>query len=283
MAGCVFDKSMNVCHVLTNDIHVVDTMRGSKYVQSNTADIYLKVKNALKQGHKVLFTGTPCQCAAVRNFISKKLQANLYVVDFACHGVPSPVAWNFYLSSLKWDNISGCSMRDKNEGWEKFNFVISGRKHDKDVVSKGQLKKSIWIRGFLSHIYNRPSCYSCKFRNKQNKSDLTISDCWGARKLLENVTEEQMKAGISSVVIRTEKGQALFQSISKEVWSCGLRYDDVEHFNPALKYNHQKAIGTYLFFPMLKAGVNFKYTVLACCAIGKIIRMCKNVILRKKK
>lgn len=275
VAGCIFDSYLNVRHIITNDFDEINLMRGSKYVQSDTSDIFIKVRTILRQGFKVLFTGTPCQCAALRFFLSEKLQEKLFIVDFACHGVPSPVAWQKYLFSLKWDKLYGCNMRDKTDGWERYNFVIFGSKNGSEVCSRGQRKSNIWIRGFLSHIYNRPSCYDCKFRNGHNQSDLTISDCWGVKSLIKNITEVQRSKGLSSVVLRSEKGSKLFGEIYKELWTYELNYVKVVEYNPALKSNSKKAIGTYMFFPLLNIGVSFKATVFICCAIGKLLRWLK--------
>ena len=46
-------------------------MRGSKYVQSDTSQIYKKVKADLSIGQKVLLSGTPCQVAALKNYLGK--------------------------------------------------------------------------------------------------------------------------------------------------------------------------------------------------------------------
>lgn len=277
VAGCLFDETLTARHVITNDIAVIDKMRGSKYVQSDTARVYSDIKKFLKNGKKVMFSGTPCQCAALRHTVGVKLSENLLIVDFACHGVPSPVAWKEYLKSLHWDEVSECEMRDKSKCWEKFSFRVKGEKHGKNVVQEGVLKESIWIRGFLSHVYVRPSCYSCQFRNGRNQSDLTISDCWGARTLIPTVTNEQMKNGISSVIVRTGKGQEYFERIKNEIWQQRLKYENVAHFNPALKESHKASVGAPLFFPMLHIGIPFKYSVFISCAVDKLYRIINKV------
>lgn len=251
-------------------------MRGSKYVQSITSHIYREVRAHLKENHKVLFSGTPCQCAAMYHFIrNQSLHENLILVDFACHGVPSPIAWKRYLKSLKWDSITNISMRDKQVSWEKFSFVIEGNKNGKNVLSKGIIKKNIWIRGFLSHIYNRPSCYDCKFRDGHNLSDMTISDCWGAKSIVKDITEKQCQKGVSSVILRTEKGKNLFDDIKDNLWVRHIEYEDILKTNPALEHNHKAAFGTHFFFPLMHLNIPFKYSVLVCCAIGKILRILK--------
>ena len=54
-------------------------MMGSKYVQSSTENIFGNVKKDVEAGKKVLFTGTPCQIAAIKSFLKKDyIQALAY-------------------------------------------------------------------------------------------------------------------------------------------------------------------------------------------------------------
>lgn len=99
VCGCVFDKNMKAVHICTNKIQEVERMMGSKYVQSTIEDCLPKVKELLVAGHKVLFTGTACQNAAVKEYI--KNRDNLYLVDILCHGVPSPLFFSKYVDFLE--------------------------------------------------------------------------------------------------------------------------------------------------------------------------------------
>lgn len=120
----------------------LEAFRGSKYVQAEVGNAFVDCEQFLKQGRKVLFAGTPCQVAGLRHFLRKQYE-NLLLVDFLCHGVPSPMVWRQYLSSLlrptgaaagkNTDFVSlnaiptgkwGISFRDKELGWEKYGFSI---------------------------------------------------------------------------------------------------------------------------------------------------------------
>ena len=53
---------------------------------------YKKAAQFLKDGKKVLFSGTPCQIAALENYIkSEALKKNLLTVEVVCEGFPSPI------------------------------------------------------------------------------------------------------------------------------------------------------------------------------------------------
>ena len=71
-------------------------LRGSKYVQSENGEIYKKVKAYLDNGTPVLFTGTPCQVAAVKAYLEKPYE-KLYTLDLVCHGVPSPGVYQKFI------------------------------------------------------------------------------------------------------------------------------------------------------------------------------------------
>ena len=59
-------------------------------------DCYKLALQKLKDGKKVLFSGTPCQVGGLKTYLIKDY-ANLLCVDFVCHGVPSPMAWKKYI------------------------------------------------------------------------------------------------------------------------------------------------------------------------------------------
>ena len=111
-----------------------DEFKGSKYVQSDLQGVFRQVKQDLKDGRIVLFSGTPCQTAGLHSFIGKRLRKNLYLVDIVCHGVPAPYIWRDYLASLEkkaGSEICWVNFRDKQMfGWaahkETFKFVNGG-------------------------------------------------------------------------------------------------------------------------------------------------------------
>ena len=73
--------------------------RGSKYVQSKIGKIYSEVRQILRAGRKVLFSGTPCQIAGLKKYLVKPSE-NLLTVDVVCHGVPSPKVYQKHLREL---------------------------------------------------------------------------------------------------------------------------------------------------------------------------------------
>ena len=52
-------------------------------------DTFNAVAEAAKE-KRVLFVGTPCQCAGLISYLDYKIsnRENVVIVDFVCHGVP---------------------------------------------------------------------------------------------------------------------------------------------------------------------------------------------------
>lgn len=86
--GVRFDESWEAIHDYTEK-EGLSVFRGSKYVQSRVGYSYIKVREFLKEGRKVIFSGTSCQIAGLNHFLCKEYD-NLLTVEVVCHGVPSP-------------------------------------------------------------------------------------------------------------------------------------------------------------------------------------------------
>ena len=191
-----------------------DEFRGSKYVQSDLSGIFKQVKEDLRNGLFVLFSGTGCQCAGLNAYIGKKLRENLFLVDIVCHGVPSPYIWRDYLSYIEKkhsDTIVTVDFRNKLKyGW-KAHIETFG-------LANGKMKKStVFTKIFYAHIMFRHSCGKCYFCNTIRPSDLTLADMWDKKKNFPEINNDNK--GESLLLINTEKGREIFEAIKD-----GLQY-----------------------------------------------------------
>ena len=98
--GARYDENNMVEHFLVNDIDGLELLRQSKYLQSNTKNIFNEAKDILKSGKTLLFSGTPCQIAGLLKFLKKDYD-NLITVEFICRGVNSPKAYKCWLSEIE--------------------------------------------------------------------------------------------------------------------------------------------------------------------------------------
>lgn len=150
--GARFDENWQVVIDYAKTMDAVKPFMGSKYVQARTATAYKDAESFLKQGRKVLFSGSPCQIAGLHHYLRKEYD-NLTTVDFVCHGVPSPKVWGRYLDEVVKAGkqaINEVKFRNKGNGWKKFNFVLSYKHEDMSYSLCCSHPQNHYMRAFLS-------------------------------------------------------------------------------------------------------------------------------------
>ena len=86
-------RDNNVKHDRITSEQDIPALMNSKYIQSSTEGVYKLVQNDLKNGLWVLFSGTPCQIAALYGFWGKMRDIKLLItVEVICHGCPGKEA-----------------------------------------------------------------------------------------------------------------------------------------------------------------------------------------------
>lgn len=217
--GVVFGAKfigIHLQHDCAEKLEDVYPFMGSKYIQSDVADSYDKVKSYLLQDRLVLYSGTPCQIAGLKRFLYKDYE-NLITVDLLCHGVPSPRIWERYmrrlLNNLKAKEVKDIRFRTKRRDLNispNFYFFFFFLGEDGVWHEYGEdCRKNLYFAYFMRHLF-RSSCYHCHFRSLEtSQADFTIGDCW-------NVDEDHPKMsdgqGISTIILHTNKAsQILFK------------------------------------------------------------------------
>lgn len=220
--GVIYGCAMcghDVEHKRASNHKELQLLKGSKYVQSNTKDTFIKAKNDLKSGRLVLYSGTPCQIAGLITFLGREYD-NLITADVICHGVPSQAYFRKYIQGLeKHSNgtISDFSFRSKNNrGWS-----LAGEYTLKSSIKENKKKlyyfESYYYFYFLEGSIYRDSCYQCKYANIDRVSDFTLGDFWGVEGLHVEFDTEK---GCSLVITNTTKAKDIFTQLdmnSKEV------------------------------------------------------------------
>lgn len=212
--GACFNDDFSVSHRRAASAVERDRMRGSKYVQSDMGDMFRQVRNDLAEGRKVLFCGTPCQVAGLRSYLPEKLHSGLILLDFICHGVPSPSIWKDYLAyqgGIK--EFSEVCFRDKRAcGWKihKESFTSSD-----GSVRLSETYKVL----FYKNIMLRDSCGRCPYDIYARSSDITLADFWG---IGEVMPELDGKDGVSMVICRTSAGEELFSKAGNDMDCTGV-------------------------------------------------------------
>lgn len=217
--GAELKEGYTVAHNRATNKEERDKFKGSKYIQSDMNDIIKKVQEDLADNKKVLFSGTPCQVAAVNACVKEKYKENLYTCDIVCHGVPSEFIFQDFLKYVKESNnkeIKQFIFRDKRFGWETHyeTFIF-----EDDTEISTQYFRNL----FYGHHILRPACYKCNYANKHRPADITIADFWG----VDQVNPEFLdKNGVSLVVINNPKGKELFDNIKNDLNTIDCSIED---------------------------------------------------------
>lgn len=225
--GAVFDEQHRVCHQKAETEHERNKFRGSKYVQSDLGGVFADIKNELKRGRKVLFTGTPCQNAGLHAFLNYDFD-NLYLCDNVCHGTPSPLIFKDYIKYCENKNrsrITAYYCRYKGNGWHSHTEKSVYENGTEDYTS---LLSQSYKNLFYSHMILRPACHNCKFCNFSRPSDITIADFWGVEKSMLDFDDNM---GVSLVLVNSPKGEALLENIKEQIVMRGSNMQDCLQHN----------------------------------------------------
>ena len=226
--GVVFGATMNeefkVSHICAVNKKERDMLCGSKYVQSNMENVFGKIANKLECGKRVLFCGPPCQVSAIAKVFSPEKYSNLLLMDFVCHGVPSPGLWSDY---IKWvqqhykKNLIDIDFRDKEKyPWESH-------------VQRLEFEhKTVWSKRFTnlftSNLCLRESCYKCPYARMERVSDFTLGDYWGIDNIDNNFNDGK---GISLLITRSSKASEIFEMIKGSIRYIDTTEHKLEHYN----------------------------------------------------
>lgn len=223
-------------------------LRGSKYLQAKVGDTFKKAKVELQAGKLVLFTGTGCQVNGLKNFLGKDYD-NLICMDVICHGAPSPALWKEYAQyqeKKSGGKLKGINFRCKDESWTDFGLKEVLEDIPEDSVKRLYIPKDKdpYMQMFLRDYCLRPSCYECVAK-KEKMSDITIGDFWG----IELVDEEMADvSGTSIVILRTKKGDTVFNKIVDGMKTKEVSYEAAIRWNPAEYKSCEKPLCRSAFF-----------------------------------
>ena len=226
VVGARYREDHLVEHALIRKSEDIEQLRQSKYVQSEIGFVYREIKQELKYGKPLLFAGTPCQCAGLKAYLGKDYE-NLFLCDFICRGVNSPLVYLSYLRELEeryGSKVKRVWFRNKAFSWHNSVNKISfenGKEYIADCDSDP------FMLGFIkpkTNIYIRKSCDKCCFRKKSRNVDITLGDFWGVRHKIPYIGTQN---GISAVMLHSKKGKELFHSCMSEIECILTNFNDV--------------------------------------------------------
>lgn len=220
------DKKDDLCLILN-----------SKYVQSKTDGIYKMIRNDLKQGKRVLFSGTSCQVASLKEYLEENEKINLYTVDLICHGVPSIQLLQDYVDFIQKEKnakVLNIRFRNKNKDLSPFAPYIMTIELDDKFGRKTEyisLRNSSYYRLFMGMAGYRYSCYKCKFANINKPADITLGDYY----LSENncsffdISTLDKNDYYSCVICHTNKGSLILSDSDVELYEIPIEQAIIDH------------------------------------------------------
>ncbi len=274
--GVEYDENLKVRHNSYETLEECKSFQGSKYVRSDINDSYRKVEEFLKDDRYVLFTGTPCQCNALKTYLVKEYE-KLILCDIICHANPSQKVFDKYKNEIENSRNKKIKMiyfRTKDNGWRNQTPIIEYMDNEKE-------EEKTFFSAFVKELINRPSCHSCVFSSSNRVTDFSIGDFWGIEKVMPEV--EDKDTGISLFMVNSKKASEVFDSVKEYI-----NYKEVDK-DLAFLYNHNKNVPMHKnrekFFNNLdKISVidNMNQNI-KVSFIRKVFRKCKSLLNKIKK
>lgn len=233
VSGVEYDDNFTAIHTITYDLEYAKRYCGSKYVQSKNS-IYNDIKNKLENGETVLFTGTPCQVAGIKNFTKNFSTDKLYTVEVLCHGVGSPKLFLNHLSRFK-NKIYHINFREKDKNYPCISFKF---KNKKKIIP---FNLDHYANGFNRCLFLNDVCFNCKFAGENRVADITIGDFWkgpDSSEILPNDLE--YPKGMSLVTINSNKGYELWNLCNKDLYFIESSLEKAKSGNRTLKQPSNK-------------------------------------------
>ena len=210
-----FDDDLKLRMFEASTMEEVRLLTKSKYLQCDAAPAFPLIKERVRQGRKVLVCATPCQIAAIKNYLgSDALSDDLFLTDFFCHGVPSQAFFDRcieYTENREGIKITGYEFRSKiKNGATPHYYTVKYLQNGQEKQKTRLYLEDPFYLGFQKYITLRDSCYNCPYGSGNHAGDLTIGDFHDIDKYIKGVNRFD---GVSTVIVNTEKGDSLWKSV----------------------------------------------------------------------
>lgn len=210
VAGAIYNYMQGIVETVVIDTFgELEKLKGSKYLQSFTAEAYRVLVDAAKNGENKNFLvfGTPCQMYGLGRLLTQlNLRERFVLVDLFCHGVPSYLVWRSYLDSIQKklgkEKITQINFRNKADGWHNFVMDIRTENGKFTQASEG----CDFYKAFFDNVLLAEACFDCEVRCAFSGADIRLGDFWGKRYRKE-------EDGVSAVLLLSQRGRALFNDV----------------------------------------------------------------------
>lgn len=224
--GAAYDDDLKVKHRSARTIQELEALRGSKYVQSDLNDCFKQIKDELKKGTLVYFTGVGCQVAGLYAYLRKDY-SNLLTSDIVCHGVSSQHLFNMHL------NYIGAKYNSKviKYSFRELKYWLT---REKAIMENGKIlykydgNRSPYLYALGLGYSDRYSCFNCKFAKLPRQGDITLADYWGVADFFPLLDTSH---GVSLLLVNNSKGYNIFDKIKKQIAFYKSSLEDCVKYN----------------------------------------------------
>lgn len=259
--GAAYDTEADglyVRHRAADNVGDLCGLLNSKYVQSDAGVCFPDIKEQLRSGRQVLFSGTPCQVAGLKGYLGQEWP-NLYTADLVCHGVPSGsmfrgsvAAHEARLGSRAVDYLFRC----KRDGWGHSLLLLLLLEDGREVTV--QAGKDPYYDMFLHLKTLRESCYSCPFASDYRAGDVTLGDFWGVEyncpEVLNDSVAFDVHKGISCLLANNRRGRELVERYGAGLNLRKVPFEAIAKDNDQLRHPSERPDDRQLYLEAYERG-----------------------------
>ncbi len=230
VAGAAWDQNTwQVVHRIVYDEADLAELRGSKYVFSRFAGVCAGMEKCLAEGRTILFSGVPCQVAAIRQRFRDA--HGLLTCGIICHSGSDEKIWLRYVAEVEKkakSRLTDVRFRDKTEGWMRGRVALEFENPRRNVSMP--FESCPYVKSFLEGYAARKVCLSCRFRSGRAGMDILLGDFWGIGNHFPDWADDR---GASAVMVYTQRGRDLWHSLDIE--KRPVEYAQILDRNPMLE------------------------------------------------
>lgn len=196
---------------------------------SRFAGVCAEMGQCLEAGRTVLFSGVPCQVAAIRKRFSGA--PGLLTCGIICHSGSDERIWLRYVAEVEKkakSRLADVRFRDKTEGWMRGRVALEFENPRRNFSMP--FESCPYVKCFLEGYAARKVCLSCRFRSGRAGMDILLGDFWGIENHFPDWADDR---GASAVMVYTGRGRGLWHSLDIE--KRPVEYTQILDQNPMLE------------------------------------------------
>jgi len=278
----VFINREKASFIAVNSLEDIENVRNSKYVYSDTNNIYSQIKIKLNRGQKVLFVGLPCQVAGLYSFLGGG-NTKLTTVDLVCHGVVPDEYLKQHIDRIERSaKKKTTKIYFRNPDLHTYTYTFTLEDSNQLFYRKQVYEDDVYQLGYHKALIYRENCFNCRFAQQKRLGDLTICDF---PMVGEVIPVSYNRMNVSCVLVNTERGEQFIDCLKERLFLEQRPWEEAFEYEPQLNHPYERHPGRELF--MKEYTTNHDFQRAASIALKKELDGYKvshpNFLLRTKR